>query len=56
MADVDDCMREMFMQVAWMGRTLAVPLMQLTPQDVDEESEEAVADWHYWVARGYQLL
>jgi len=55
MAPEDECMHEMFVEVQWQGRAFGVPLAQLQPLDVDEETEEAVDDWHYWVARGYQL-
>jgi len=48
-------MHEMFVEVQWQGRTFAVPRAQLQPVDVDEQTEEAVADWQYWVARGYEL-
>ena len=36
---------------AWTG----VPLAQLEGVGVDEETAEAIADWHYWDAQGYQL-
>jgi len=55
MAPEDECMHEMFVEVQWQGRTFGVPLAQLQPLEVDEETQEAVADWHYWVARGYEL-
>ncbi|MCZ6680449.1 MAG: hypothetical protein O7E52_24730 [Candidatus Poribacteria bacterium] len=55
MAPEDECMREMFVEVQWKGRSFAVPLSQLEPLDVDDETQEAVEDWHYWVSRGYQL-
>lgn len=55
MASEDGCMCEMFVKVQWMDRTLGVPLAQLEVMGVDEESQEALADWHYWVDRGYQL-
>jgi hypothetical protein len=55
MADEADCECEMFVRVEWMGRSLAVPLAQLVAIDVDEETEKAIGDWHYWVKRGYQL-
>jgi hypothetical protein len=55
MAPEDECMREMFVEIQWIDRTFGVPLMQLQPLDVDEETREAVADWHYWVARGYEF-
>jgi hypothetical protein len=28
---------------------------QLTAVDPDESTDEAVGDWHYWVAQGYCL-
>ena len=55
MAPENECMHEMFVKVQWQGRTFGVPLAQLQPISVDEETQEAVADWHYWVARGYEL-
>ena len=39
--------------VRWQGRRLAVPLAQLTTTDPDESTEEAIGNWHYWVAQGY---
>ncbi len=32
-----------------------VPLMQLEGLQVDEETQQAIGDWHYWVNRGYKL-
>lgn len=55
MAPEDDCMREMFVMVTWQGRELGVPLAQLKPIDVDPDTAEAISDWHYWVAQGYEL-
>ncbi|UBF30343.1 calcium-binding protein (plasmid) [Kovacikia minuta CCNUW1] len=55
MAPADDCEREMFVLIRWVDRELAVPLVQLEGIDVDDETEEAIADWHYWMARGYEL-
>ena len=51
----DDCMHEMFVEIEWKERRFGVPLAQLEPIGVDKETEEAIADWHYWVGRGYQL-
>ena len=56
MASEDDCMHEMFVEIEWQGRNFGVPLAQLEPIDVDELTQEAIADWHYWVKRGYQLV
>jgi hypothetical protein len=55
MADEDDCLVEMFVIVEWAGRSLGAPLVQLIGIDVDDQTEEAIADWHYWVGRGYLL-
>ena len=55
MAPEDDCMHGMFVIIQWQDRTLGVPLAQLEGIGVDEDTAEAIADWHYWVARGYQL-
>ena len=56
MAPEDDCMHEMFVVIEWKERTFGVPLAQLEPINVDELTREAIADWHYWVKRGYQLV
>lgn len=48
-------MHGMFVEVRWHGRTFGVPLSQLEGVSVDEETQEATEDWHYWEARGYQL-
>ena len=50
-----ECEREMFVTIRWQGRILAVPLSQLEPVGGDEDTREAVADWHYWVAQGYRF-
>lgn len=58
MADEDECEREMFVSIKWEDDTLAVPLSQLDPADedeIDDETLQAVGDWNYWVARGYEF-
>ena len=55
-ASEDECMREIFVKILWQKRKLAVPLAQLMPsQKSDAETLEAVADWHYWIDRGYEF-
>lgn len=54
MAPEDECMNEIFVEIFWQGRDLVVPLSQLEAIDADEKTLEAIGDWHYWVARGYQ--
>lgn len=54
MAPEDECGSEVFVCIRWERRPLAVPLMQLQPiSGTDAETQEAIADWHYWVAQGY---
>jgi hypothetical protein len=48
-------MVEMVGMVEWEGRTFGVPLAQLEPVEVNEETEQIIADWHYWVEQGYRL-
>jgi hypothetical protein len=55
MAPEDECRHEMYVAMPWEGRTLCVPLSQLKGIEVDEETREALEDWHYWVAQGYEL-
>jgi hypothetical protein len=55
MAQEDECQHEMFVLMPWERDTLAVPLAQLDVLHADEETEQAVADWRYWIARGYEL-
>ena len=57
MAPEDDCGHEMFVETNCRGRRLTVPLAQVQPHEsTDGKTKEAVADWHYWIARGYELL
>jgi hypothetical protein len=56
MAPEDECGHEMFVEIRWERRKLGVPLAQVKPgRSTDAATKEAVADWHYWVERGYEL-
>jgi Calcium binding len=55
MAPGEDCEHDMLVDVQWKGRSLAVPLSQLEGVNVDKATQEAIGDWHYWVARGYEF-
>jgi hypothetical protein len=55
MAGDDSCEYGMLVQIRWQGRKMAVPLSQLEAIGADESTQEAVGDWHYWVAQGYCL-
>lgn len=55
MANDDECVTDMAVEVEWSGRTCGIPLSQLQGIDVDEQTAEAIADWHYWLASGHRL-
>ena len=55
MAPEEECQHEMFVLIQWKSHPLAVPLMQLEGIEVDEETQQAIEDWHYWVNQGYKL-
>lgn len=55
MALEDECESEMFVRIRWRGAKLAVPLSQLEPLAADPKTKQAVADWHYWLGRGYEF-
>ena len=47
------CMREVFVNIKSQQNKLCVPLRQVHCESNDRDTLEAVADWHYWVSRGY---
>ncbi|HEC03415.1 MAG TPA: calcium-binding protein [Phycisphaerales bacterium] len=56
MVPEEECRYEMFVGIRWERRPLAVPLSQLRPiAEANEDTVEAVEDWHYWVDQGYML-
>jgi hypothetical protein len=59
MADEDDCLKTMFVMVELFERKFGVPLEQLHPvkmkSEFFEDTAGAIADWHYWIDRGYQF-
>ena len=52
MTTEDACEHDMLVQIRWQGRKMAVPLSQLEAIDANESADEAIGDWHYWVAQG----
>ena len=52
MAPEDECEHDMFVEIQWQDRSLAVPLSQLEGIEVDAGTEEAIGDWHYWINSG----
>ena len=55
MAPEEECNSEMFVWVRRAGERMAVALAQLQPLSNDQETQESVGDWLYWVDRGYEL-
>jgi hypothetical protein len=55
MAPEEECEHDMFVMIQRKGDQLAVPLMQLEGVQVDEETQQAIEDWRYWVDRGYEF-
>ena len=53
MAPEEVCASDMLVLIKWHGRTMAVPLSQLQAIKGSKATNEAIADWHYWVAQGY---
>ncbi|MBL1174035.1 calcium-binding protein [Pantanalinema sp. GBBB05] len=55
----EDCEREMLVNIRYREEELedefAVPLANIVPIEADAETQEAIADWHYWVDMGYGL-
>ena len=51
----DECYREMFVTIRWEDDELAIPLSQLKVVDADDQTRQAVEDWHYWVKQGYEF-
>ncbi|PSB00399.1 calcium-binding protein [Merismopedia glauca] len=59
MSPEDDCEQQMFVEVLYQeGEAediFSVPLSDIEVEEVDDETAEAIADWHYWLNRGYDF-
>jgi hypothetical protein len=44
-------LRQQFVTIDWMDREFGVPLSQLEPVEANENTQQAVSDWHYWLDR-----
>lgn len=53
MADTDECLHDMLVNIDWEDDELSVPLSQLEGISVDVKTQQALNDWHYWLAQGY---
>ncbi|MEM9543267.1 MAG: calcium-binding protein [Cyanobacteria bacterium P01_E01_bin.42] len=60
MASEGECEADMRVEIqALVGgeaETISIRLEDIEPLDeVDEQTKQAVADWHYWVEQGYEF-
>jgi hypothetical protein len=53
MAAEDDCTQELMVLIKWDDEDLAVPLIQLESPGSTGLTRQVLADWKYWVNRGY---
>ena len=53
MSGEDYCEKDMYVDISWNDKTLAVPLAHLKPLGANENTVRAIGDWHYWINRGY---
>ncbi|OUL27094.1 calcium-binding protein [Nostoc sp. 106C] len=59
MAPDDECLKDMFVEVVYPdGKdedVFTARLSEIEVIDADDETQEALADWQYWLARGYKF-
>lgn len=55
LASEDACMSSVGVVVEYHQAQFILPLTQLECQTADESTLQAVSDWHYWCARGYEF-
>ena len=53
MSGEDYCEHDIFVDISRKGQVLAIPLTQIQPLEANEDTVEAIGDWHYWKAQGY---
>jgi hypothetical protein len=55
MSGPENCENDMYVDILFNNKELATPLSQLKPIDADDDTDEAIADWHYWINQGYMF-
>jgi hypothetical protein len=57
MSSEEECedRRDMLVDVAYDDDSIPTPLREISAPDADPDTQEAIADWHYWIAMGYEL-
>lgn len=51
LSSTEPTLSQQHVTVEWMDRELGVPLEQLESVDVDDDTKQAIGDWHYWLER-----
>lgn len=54
-AEEEECEKEIYVAVKWKGQFLNIPLSQIVEADTDDDSIQAIEDWHYWVEQGHSF-
>jgi len=49
------CEQGIYVEITSDSGDFAIPFEQALPIEADSETEQAILDWHYWKARGYQF-
>lgn len=59
MSPEEYCSKEMFVELLYKEGTaedtFSVPLSDIEAIDAAPKTQEAIADWHYWVNQGYEF-
>lgn len=58
MASEEDCENNIYVEVAYIGEpddTFIAKLSDIEALNLDPDTEEAIADWLYWVDMGYEF-
>jgi hypothetical protein len=59
MAPEDDCLKDMYVDVGYIGGKdddiHTAKLSEIEAIDVDEETQQALEDWQYWLGRAYKF-
>lgn len=59
MSEEEECEQEVFVEIRYREGEVedffSIPLKEIKPIAVDEETEQAIADWHYWLEMGYDF-
>jgi hypothetical protein len=53
MAGEQYCEHNMYVEISWESKMLAIPLSQIKPLNANDDTVQAIGDWHYWKNQGY---